>query len=200
MKNGLHKRTLALDEMAFLCGVSRERVKNWARKGELRIISDGDREQKVYATDVIDFLVKHNMPIPEPIMPRNMRKVLFVYSDDFASKKFLQFLINFYRQVKEKHFHFIADHTMYGPEAKMKVMVFNPHLIILDMTENDLDAAIMAKGIRKLEEFSSVRLLAVADSDLHEPKKLKAARYGIDEVLPHSASIDRLAKHLLDLA
>jgi hypothetical protein len=195
----MNKRIMPLEQVAFLCGVSLERVRNWIGKGKLHIAA-GSGEEKVYVSDMIDFLVKHNMPIPDPIMPLNMRKVLFVYSDDFASKKFLGFLIDFYRQVKKNNLHFIADHTMYGPEAKMKVMVFNPHLVILDMTENDRDAALMARGIKELEEFSSIRLLAVVDPELFEGKRASATKCGIDEVLPHSADIGQLARRLLDLA
>ena len=193
MKN----QTLSLDQIASICGVSLNLVRRWIEKKGLKVDASDGTGEKVRHADMINFLVKFNMQIPDSIMPIKVKKILFIYSNASDDKLFMRFLINFLGQLKKEKRGFIADHISYGPDAKMKVMVFKPDLIILDMTEHEEDAVNMSKLIKSTEEFNSINLVAITGADLFERYKVSAQKSGIDEVLIGSVEIGPLAKRLM---
>jgi len=193
MKN----QALSLEQIASICGVSLKLVRRWIEKKGLKVDSSDGSGEKVQHADMINFLVKYNMQIPDSIMPIKVKKILFIYSNASDGKLFLRFLINFLGQLKKDKHGFIADHIAYGPDAKMKVMVFKPDLIILDMTEHAEDAVSMGMLIKNTEEFNSINLVAVTGAELFERYSASAAKSGIDEVLIGSVETGPLAKRLM---
>lgn len=194
MKN----QALTLDQIASLCGVSLLRVRRWIEKKGLQVCSPDSSEEMVRHADLIDFLVKFNMPIPDSIMPFKAKKILFIYSNYSGERLFIRFLVHFLGQLKKEQRNLIADHVAYGPDAKMKVMVFKPDLIILDMTESDQEALAMWRQIKNTEEFSSSRLVAITGKGPLVEKKAAFEKEGIDEVVSSPVEIEQLAKRLRD--
>lgn len=192
----MKKQTLNIDQAASLCGVSPTRVKAWIDKKELRAGENHGREQWIRHTDLIDFLVKFNMPIPDALLPYKARKILFIYNDDSGSRLFMRFLIRLLGQLKKTHQTFVADHIPYGPDAKIKVMVFKPDLVLLDMTENDHDAISMGLQIKNATEFSAVKLIAVTTENNFEEQRVSAQKSGIDTTVPDSVNIPVFAEEL----
>lgn len=198
LKRKMKNQALTLDQIASLCGVSLLRVRRWIEKKELQVCSPDSSEEMVRHADLIDFLVKYNMPIPDSIMPFQAKKILFIYSNYSGERLFIQFLVHFLGQLKKEQRNLIADHVSYGPDAKMKVMVFKPDLIILDMTENDQEALAMWRQIKNTEEFSSSRLVAITGTGSLGEKKAAFQNDGIDEVVSDPVEIEQLAKRLRD--
>jgi CheY-like chemotaxis protein len=196
----MKKQALSLEQIATLCGVSLCRVKRWIEKKGLQTRSHEGAEEIVLHADLIDFLVKFNMPIPDSIMPFQAKKILFIYSNFSDERLFIRFLVHFLGQLKKEQHNLIADHVSYGPDAKMKVMVFKPDLIILDMMENDQEAVAMSRQIKDTEEFSSIRLVAITGAALPERERDAFRRNGIDEVVSSSVEIKQLAKQMRDFA
>jgi hypothetical protein len=196
-EKAMKNQALSLEQIASICGVSLKLVRRWIEKKGLKVDSSDGSGEKVQHADMINFLVKYNMQIPDSIMPIKVKKILFIYSNASDGKLFLRFLINFLGQLKKDKHGFIADHIAYGPDAKMKVMVFKPDLIILDMTEHAEDAVSMGMLIKNTEEFNSINLVAVTGAELFERYSASAAKSGIDEVLIGSVETGPLAKRLM---
>ncbi|MDY0351000.1 MAG: hypothetical protein RBR09_07090 [Desulfobulbaceae bacterium] len=196
----MKKRALSLEQIATLCGVSPGRVSRWIEKKGLQTLSSEGTEDMVLQADLIDFLVKYNMPIPDSIMPFQAKKILFIYSNFSDERLFIRFLVHFLGQLKKEQRNLIADHVAYGPDAKMKVMVFKPDLILLDMMENNREAIAMIRQIKNTEEFSSIRLVAITDAGLPGREKEGFRRHGIDEVVSNSTEINQLVRKLRDFA
>lgn len=196
-EKAMKNQALSLEQIASICGVSLKLVRRWIEKKGLKVDSSDGSGEKVQHADMINFLVKYNMQIPDSIMPIKVKKILFIYSNASDGKLFLRFLINFLGQLKKDKHGFIADHIAYGSDAKMKVMVFKPDLIILDMTEHAEDAVSMGMLIKNTEEFNSINLVAVTGAELFERYSASAAKSGIDEVLIGSVETGPLAKRLM---
>jgi hypothetical protein len=196
-EKAMKNQALSLEQIASICGVSLKLVRRWIEKKGLKVDSSDGSGEKVQHADMINFLVKYNMQIPDSIMPIKVKKILFIYSNASDGKLFLRFLINFLGQLKKDKHGFIADHIAYGPDAKMKVMVFKPDLIILDMTGHAEDAVSMGMLIKNTEEFNSINLVAVTGAELFDRYSASAAKSGIDEVLIGSVETGPLAKRLM---
>jgi len=196
----MKKRALSLEQIATLCGVSPGRVRRWIEKKGLQTSSSEGSEDMVLHADLIDFLVKFNMPIPDSIMPFQAKKLLFIYSNFSDERLFIRFLVHFLGQLKKEQRNLIADHVAYGPDAKMKVMVFKPDLILLDMMENNREAIAMVRQIKNTEEFGSIRLVAITGAGLPGREKEGFRGHGIDEVVSNSTEINQLVRKLRDFA
>lgn len=195
---GMKNQAWTLDQIASLCGVSLLRVRRWIEKKGLQVCSTDGSEEIIRHADLIDFLVKYNMPIPDSIMPFQAKKLLFIHSNYSGERLFIRFLVHFLGQLKKEQRNLIADHVSYGPDAKMKVLVFKPDLIILDMMESDQEALAMWRQIKNTEEFSSSRVVAITGSGILEEKKAAFQKDGIDEVVSNPVEIEQLAKRLRD--
>jgi hypothetical protein len=189
--NVMKNQTLSLVQIASICGVSLSLVRRWIEKKGLKVDLSEGMEEKVHHSDMINFLVKYNMHIPDSIIPIKAKKILFIYSNTANDKVFLKFLINFLGKLKKEKCGFIADHILYGHDAKMKIMVFNPDLIILDMTDGEEKAIEISKIIKSLDEFASVNILAITNEKIFKKCNILAKQYGIDDVIIGSADIDR---------
>lgn len=193
MKN----KALSIEQVATVCGVSKERVKRWIEKRGLKTDPTTKDGEFVQHTDMIDFFVKFNMPIPESIMPFKANKILFIYTSNSENRHFMAFLIGFLGKLRLENSNFIADHITYGPDAKIKVMVFKPDVIMLDMTENDIDAIDLCIKMKNTEELNSIKLVAITCESLIDEYLHKAKHCGIDEIFSHSINIDSYAKKIL---
>lgn len=194
----MRDRTLSLEEVASLGGVSLARVRSWIKKKVLRAEQVEGIGLRVHTADMIDFLVRYNMAIPESIVPLNAKKILFVHGDGADTRSFMQFLINFLIELKKGKREFIIDHISYGSEAKMKMMVLRPDLIILDMTGSDKDALAFSSLIKEIEYFSSVKLIGMTDGALPEELTAIIKKCGIEEVEPVSVAIEPFTRRVLE--
>ncbi|MBA3014349.1 MAG: hypothetical protein KKD63_14580 [Proteobacteria bacterium] len=193
MKNKL----LSIDQVANVCGVSPDRVRRWIEKRGLKTDPTNNTEEFVHHADMIDFFVKFNMPIPDSILPFKTKKILFIYDTNSDNKVFMSFLIEFLGNLRTENNNFITDHISYGPDAKIKLMVFNPDLVLLDMTENDNDAINMSIQIKSTEEFNKIKLVAITSDQLLELYKNRAVACGIDEILPYSMNLTLCTKSII---
>lgn len=194
----MKSKTLALEKVASICGVSLKRVRRWVEKKGLRTHLLSQNEEVVNYDDLIDFLVQYNMPIPESVMPFKAKKILFIFSKEILDDVYIQFLISFFRRLK-KEANFIVDYVSYGPNAKMKLMIFRPDLIVLDIGESEEDAIAISKFIKGTDEFRSIKVVAVAHSTICGDRKNIIENSGIDEVLPRSIEIRPMIRRIRGL-
>lgn len=186
---------LNLDQISLYCGTPIRRVVNWVEKKGLAVSKDnGDR--KVSHAVLIDFLVKHNMPIPEAIIPVKVKKILFVFSQELIMDEIvLNFLMKFFEKLKNES-NLIIDYCSYGSMANMKLLVFKPDLVILDVGSAD-DSCELCGLIKGSDEFESIKVAAIVErsrinSDLK--KRLCA-----DALLPRCVDLKTLMEHITDI-
>lgn len=174
----------------MICGVSPKRVRRWIEKNELKTCRSGADNAKVLCEDLVNFLVQYNMSIPESIIPFEARKILFVLPEEILDDVYYQFVLRFFEKIK-KQANFIVDYITYGPNVKMKLMVFRPDLVLLDTAGAINDAVNLIETIRGNEQFSAIRLMAITE-DNREQTRDYVKRLGIDSTVPRSIEITPL--------
>lgn len=193
------KKPLSLELAASLCGISPNRARKWIDKHGLKAVRGEGDKLFINAADLIDFLVKYNMPIPDAIVPKNTKKILFVYREGADDKNFLRYLIGFIRQLRKKKSCFIADQVPYSPDVQMKIMVFKPDLILLDAVDNTENVIAISRFVNNSREFSTIKIVAYSNA-LNNGEYLALLKSeGVDEITDDRTSIPSAARKILQL-
>lgn len=186
---------LNLDQVSLYCGTPIRRVINWVEKKGLAVSKDNG-DLKVSHADLIDFLVKHNMPIPEAIMPVTVKKILFVFSEDLIMDEIvLNFLMKFFEKLKSES-DLIIDYCSYGSMVNMKLLVFKPDLVILDVGSAD-DSCDLCSLIKCSDDFENIKVAAIVEKSRINAELKK--RLCADALLPRCVDLKTLMDHISEI-
>ena len=72
---------LDVEQAANICSVSDERFAKWIEKGLVPVIEHGSK-RLVRAHDLIQHLIRHNIPIPERLLQGSSKKILFILMEE----------------------------------------------------------------------------------------------------------------------
>ena len=180
---------LSLEQISNYCGTPIKRVNNWVEKSGLKVSRVEGNVRKVRIDELIDFLVRHNMQIPDSIIPVKVRKILFVFAEDMIMDEIvLKFLMRFFERLK-KEANLIIDYCSYGSMAKMKLLVFKPDLVILDIGSTDASCE-LCHLVKSSDEFEGIKVAAIVESSkINEELK---DRLCVDALLPRCTEIKTL--------
>ncbi len=184
---------LSLEQISIYCDTPIKRINNWVEKKELNVSLDKGNIPMVHLDDLIDFLVRHNMTIPESIIPVKVRKILFIFEENLMKDEIvLKFLMRFLEQPTSEA-NLIVDYCTYGPMVKMKLLVFKPDLLILD-AGTTVESCEVCHLVKNSEEFEGIKVAAIVESvKINEELK---ERLGVDALLPRSMDIKILMKNI----
>lgn len=185
------QQALSIEQVASICGVSCDRVNRWIGKIRLKICPSKGNTAVVLRHDLIDFLVQHNMPIPDSLIPFAAKKILFVLSGEIFDDIYMQFVLLFFEKLKAEA-NCIIDYVTYGAEAKMKIMVYKPAVIILDVTGPGEDSLSILQIIRKTEEFCSIKVIALLKKDVQKITTDRISKLGVEAIMPRSIELRSL--------
>nr|WP_321465849.1 hypothetical protein [uncultured Desulfobulbus sp.] len=132
LKNMLSPKNLeylTLDQAASICCVSTQRFGKWIEQGLIPVI-DTEENRLIRACDLIQHLIRHNIRIPERLLPGNSKKILFILLDkDLPGPMANNLIWTLYRL--RQHPSFIVDFIEYDSTTELKVITFGPDIIYL---------------------------------------------------------------------
>lgn len=182
---------LNIEQVAAICGVSPERVMRWVEKKKLRAGLGADGLRIVRRNDLIDFLLQYNMPIPASVVPYKAKKILFVLSHEVFDDIYMQFVFNFFERF-EKNSNMIVDYVSYQSSAKMKMIVFKPDVVLIDVIGNGLDAMHFADHLRKNDECCPVKVVAIISSGIVDSVTDQLRSKGVAAFVPRNIELSSL--------
>lgn len=187
---------LSLEQISVYCGVSAKRVSNWVKNRGLKVARGKGNAGKVHIDELIDFLVRHNMSIPDSLIPVKVRKILFVFTEDLIMDEIvLKFLMKFFERLK-KEANLIIDYCPYGAMVKMKLLVFKPDLVILDVGSTE-ESSRLCCLLKNSEEFEGIKVAAIAESSkINEELKETLC---VDALLPRRVDIKSLMENINEI-
>jgi hypothetical protein len=119
---------LDLQQAALICSVSDERFDKWLDKGKVPII-EVNGTKLIHAHDLIQHLVRHNIPIPDRLLQSNNKKVLFVLADEDLPQTVITELIWALYTLRQKT-SYIFDLVHFDTTIELKIITFRPDIII----------------------------------------------------------------------
>ena len=154
------KSVFSAMEVAKICGVVNQTAINWIKNGYLKAFSTPGKQYRVYPDDLVSFMVKRNMAIPDSLMALCKDKhfdarSLLIVDDD----KGLNSVIKMYLQKK------IDGLTIFqafdGFEAGSLMVEKHPSCIILDLDLPGVDGFGLCKKINESEIYGKPSILGV---------------------------------------
>lgn len=125
---------LDLGQAAAICAVSQERFNRWIEKGVVPVICT-DRSTLIRAHDLIQHLIRHNIPVPERLLQGNFKKVLFVLGgQEVPQTNAAEIVQTLFRLKKEAPL--IFDYVHNDENIELKIIALQPDVIILFLSES----------------------------------------------------------------
>ena len=134
---------LDVEQAANICSVSDERFARWIDKGLVPVIAHGGK-RLVRAHDLIQHLIRHNIPIPERLLQGSSKKILFILMEETIPERVTSEIIWTLYRLREQT-PYIFDIVRDDPNIELKIITFNPDVIFLlrkDSTDQAREQAI----------------------------------------------------------
>ncbi|WP_428771281.1 response regulator [Treponema sp. HNW] len=178
-------------EVANICGVVNQTAINWIRNGYLSAFTTPGGQYRVYLDDLIDFMKKRKMRIPEDLLAkasREKRNLRFLIVDDDKGlntvlSKFLQ------REFKNSEIYQAFD----GFEAGAFLVDKKPACVILDLDLPGVDGFKLCKKIRTSAEFGNPLIFVVTALN-EEGIEEKCKALGADEFYYKPLNLNDIAE------
>ena len=167
------KEVLTTGEVARICHVAPRTVSKWFDSGKLsgyRI--PGSRDRRIPLAQLVQFMRTHGMPLKE--LEGDVLRVLVVDPDRSAASGAAGRLAGADR--------YDIRTAVNDFEAGMVAGSFRPHVILVDVVSEAVNAPEMLKNIRANPELASTRLVAIA-GPLTQGQRAGLLRKGFDQVV-----------------
>lgn len=178
----LNKETLTTGEAAKWCGVSFRTVLRWIERGELvayKLPGRGDARIKI--PDFVEFLNRHQMPVPAELKAAGKPRVLVVDDEPEVARLIA-------RALQDEGYDVACVHD--GFSAGAKLATFEPHLITLDLRMPGLGGLQVIQLIRGLEAARGARILVISGMSRQDLER--AIEAGADDALSKPVAVPEL--------
>ena len=154
------------------CNVSPKTIINWIESGHITAYKTVGGHRRIKKTDLVAFMTKQGIPIPEDTPVEERIRILVVDDDPIIVETIVQSL-----EEDEHDYEVISASD--GFEAGIQVSHFKPHLLILDIMMPDIKGYEVCKKIKSDEETKDIKII-VLSAYLDEEKFKKMKEYGAD--------------------
>jgi len=174
------------------CKVSPKTIINWIESGHIQAYKTVGGHRRIKKTDLIDFMKKQGIPIPEGETPMTERKRVLVVDDD-------PIIVETIVQALEEDEHdYEVVSASDGFEAGLQVNHFRPHLMILDIMMPDIKGYEVCRKIKTDEATKRIQII-VLSAYLDDEKFKKMKEYGADVCFSKPFPLPQLKKEVARL-
>ena len=191
-------KPLTTYQISQMVNVNITTVIDWIDKGLLKAYKTPGGHRRVKPSDLLKFLKKYKMPIPDVIAkdvgadlaarPVAISKKVLIVDDDKDILEFIsRALKKFYKNIKIE---FASDGFMAGK----KIAEFKPNLLILDIKMPGMDGFAVLEHLKK----ENMKILAITGYPSKEIKE-KIFKAGADDYLVKPFSVEELKQKVENL-
>lgn len=179
---------LTSHEVGELLQVNPSSVKKWVDDGRIAAFRTPGGHRRIRVADLLDFLNRHEMPIPRRLAAASKRRLLVV-DDDAMALRALERRLRPYRGRVE------MELTQNGIDALVLVGSFKPHLIVLDMFMPDLDGVEVCRRLKLKPHTRDIGVI-VTSAHLTPSVAANARAAGALGSVPKPIDLKVLLEHL----
>lgn len=185
------KDTFTTFEISQFCNVFITTVANWIDEGKLPAYRTPGGHRRVMRKDLLDFLAKYEMPVPEALLESNEKKILVVDDNPETVEMIKQAL-------QKQNPAYILRTADNGFEAGKQVAVFRPHIVILDVVLPGLDGLQVCQNIRKDPLTSGIHVIIITGHDEKSTRE-EFHHLGIDAYMEKPLDLVKLTGRVIEI-
>jgi excisionase family DNA binding protein len=163
---------LTVFKASQFCSVSPKTIINWIDSGLIKAYKTPGGHRRINTKDLISFMEKQGMPIPEKESGDGRIRILVVDDDPIIVESIVQAL-------EEDEYDYDVISAADGFEAGIQVSHFKPDLILLDIMMPDIKGFDVCKKIKSSPETKGTKII-VLSAYLDEEKFKQMKDYGAD--------------------
>jgi excisionase family DNA binding protein len=180
------KNVLTTGDVAKICNVAPRTVSKWFDSGQLKGYRiPGSKDRRIPVSELARFMKVHNMPVT--MLPAGKIRVLIVDSDRNAASALadtLQTKADYEVQTARNNF-----------EAGIIAQKFIPHVLLISLLAEGINATDICKSIRSNEDLQTVKVIALA-KQLSDSESAALLQKGFDGRISNPADITKVVKEI----
>ncbi|MHC4555930.1 MAG: helix-turn-helix domain-containing protein [Planctomycetota bacterium] len=180
------KNVLTTGDVAKICHVAPRTVSKWFDNGQLKGYRiPGSKDRRIPVSELIRFMKVHNMPTTEVKVGKI--RVLIADSNDKTASALADILQN------------KADYEVQTVGSNFEtgavVQQFAPHVLLVSLLAENIDATSVCKGIRTNEDLRTIKIIAIVNQ-LSDSESTALLQKGFDGYVPYSADATEVIKKI----
>jgi len=180
------KNVLTTGDVARICNVAPRTVSKWFDTGQLKGYRiPGSKDRRIPMSELIRFMKAHN--IPTAALPVGKIRILIVDSDENAVlslAKALQTTADYEIRTAKSSF-----------EAGATIQKFVPHVVLVNLLAEQIDAGGLCKSIRTDEDLQTIKVIALVNH-LSDSEAVALLQKGFDGYVSDSTDPAEVIKRI----
>jgi len=180
------KNVLTTGDVAKICHVAPRTVSKWFDNGQLRGYRiPGSKDRRIPVSELIRFMKVHNMPTSDLAVGKI--RVLIADSNEKTASALgdiLQSDAEYEVQIVQSNF-----------ETGSAIHKFTPHVLLISLMAEGIDAAAICRGIRENEDLGTIKIIALVNQ-LSDSESAALLQKGFDGYVPYSADAVEVIKRI----
>ena len=180
------KNVLTTGDVAKICHVAPRTVSKWFDNGQLRGYRiPGSKDRRIPVGELIRFMKIHNMPTSELAVGK-IRVLIADSNFKMASTlaDILQSKADYEVQIVQSNF-----------ETGSVIQKFTPHVLLIGLLSEGINAAAVCKGIRENEDLRTIKIIALVNN-LSDSESTALLQKGFDGYVPYTADAVEVIKRI----
>ena len=180
------KNVLTTGDVAKICHVAPRTVSKWFDNGQFKGYRiPGSKDRRIPMSELIRFMKVHNMPTSGLAVGKI--RVLIADSNDTAASALAETLQN------KTDYEVQIVHSNF--ETGTVVQKFAPHVLLVSLLADGIDATDVCRGIRINEESQTIKVVALANR-LSDSEIDALLQKGFDGYVSYSEDITEVVKKI----
>ena len=167
------KDVLTTGQVAQICNVAPRTVTKWFDSGQLKGYRiPGSKDRRIPTSELIRFMKAHNMPTDT--LEAGKMRILLIDSDWQNTEQMAEAL------AAKRNYQVITASNSF--DAGLMAQKASPHVIMINLMANDIDANLICKYVRTNQELSTAKIIAIA-ANISESETTALLKKGFDAVV-----------------
>jgi excisionase family DNA binding protein len=182
------KNVLTTGDVARICNVAPRTVSKWFDSGQLKGYRiPGSKDRRIPLSELLRFMKEHD--IPASSLPVGKIRILIVDSNKQAASTLAESL--------KTRTDYEVKTVLSSFETGTIIHRFAPHVLLINLLAEDIDAAAICKSIRHDEEIQTTKIIAIANL-LSNSEATALLQKGFDAHISDPSKINEVIKKIED--
>jgi excisionase family DNA binding protein len=180
------KNVLTTGDVAKICNVAPRTVSKWFDSGQLKGYRiPGSKDRRIPVSELVRFMKVNNMPAAT--LPAGKIRILIADSNGNTGSALADTL-----RTKADYEVQIARNNF---ETGIIAQKFAPHVLLISLLAEDIDAAGICKSIHSDEELQTIKVVAFA-KQLSDSESAALLQKGFDGCISNPANITKVVEEI----